>query len=70
MIWHQEPTLIGKSVEDCILSGSIFARSFTGEVLDEEVTQSRRYNAILESIASGKNNLSEIANYLFWLRDS
>ena len=65
-IWYQEPTLIGKSVEDCILSGSIFARSLIGEILDEEdVSQSRRYNAILESIAFGKNSLSEIANYLY-----
>ncbi len=65
LIWYQEPTLIGKSVEDCVLSGTIFARSLTGEILDEEdVTHSRRYDAILESIAYGKNSLSEIANHL------
>ena len=66
LIWYQEPTLIGKSMENAILSGSIFARSLIGEILDEEdVTRSKRYDAILESIAAGKHSLSEIANHLY-----
>ncbi len=66
LIWYQEPTLIGRRVEDAILSGSIFARSLVGEILDEEdVTRSKRYDAILESIAAGKHSLSEIADHLY-----
>ncbi len=66
LIWYQEPTLIGKSMENAILSGSIFARSLIGEILDEEdVTRSKRYDAILESIAAGKHSLSEIVNHLY-----
>ncbi len=66
LIWYQELTLIGKSMENAIISGSIFARSLVGEILDEEdVMCSRRYDAILESIAAGKHSLSEIANHLY-----
>ncbi len=66
LVFYQEPSLIGKSIEDCIISGSIFARSLVGEILDEEdVTYTRRFDAILESVASGASRLSDISSYLY-----
>jgi len=66
LVFYQEPVLIGKTLKDIILSGREFARSLVGEILDEEdQVYTRRYNAILEAIAAGKNRLTEIASYLY-----
>ncbi len=66
LVFYQEPTLIGRSLKDIILSGKEFAQSLIGEVLDEEdQVHTRRYDMILEAIAAGKNKLSEIASYLY-----
>jgi len=66
LVFYQEPSLVGRSLEDCMISGSMFARSLVGEVLDEEdISYSRRFDAILEAVADGANKLSEIASYLY-----
>ncbi len=65
LVFWQEPVLVGKSLEECVVSGSVFARSLVGEVLDEEdASYSRRFDAILEAVAGGATRLSEIASYL------
>ncbi|ALL00464.1 hypothetical protein Pyrde_0414 [Pyrodictium delaneyi] len=65
LVFYQEPVLIGRSIKDIVLSGREFAKSLVGEVLDEEdYTYTRRFDAILEAIAAGRNKLTEIAAYL------
>jgi len=66
LVFYQEPTLIGRSLKDIVFSGKEFARSLVGEILDEEdQVHTRRYDAILEAVAAGKNRLTEIASYLY-----
>ena len=66
LVFYQEPTLVGRDLKDIILSGREFARSLVGEVIDEEdYVYTRRFDAILEALAAGKNRLSEMANYLY-----
>lgn len=66
LVFYQEPVLLGKNIKDIILSGKEFAKSLVGEVIDEEdYVYTRRFDAILEALAAGRNKLSEIANYLY-----
>ncbi len=66
LVFYQEPILVGKNLKDIILSGREFAKSLVGEVIDEEdYVYTRRFDAILEALAAGRNKLSEIANYLY-----
>ena len=61
---YQEPALIGRGLREAILTGREFTTALVGEVLDEEdVTYTRRFHAILEAVASGKDRLTEIAAY-------
>ena len=61
---YQEPTLIGKELRDAVLAGREFVTALLGEVLDEEdITFTRRFHAVLEAVASGKDRLTEIAAY-------
>ena len=62
---YQEPTQLGRSLLDTLLSGREYARSLVGEVLEEEDhAYTRRYDAILEALAAGRERPSEIAGYL------
>ena len=66
LVFYQEPALISRDLKDIVYSGREFAKSLVGEILDEEdYTFTRRYNAVLEAIAAGKNKLTEITNYLY-----
>jgi len=66
LVFYQEPALISRDLKDIVYSGREFAKSLVGEILDEEdYTYTRRYNAVLEAIAAGKNKLTEITNYLY-----
>ncbi len=66
LVFYQEPILVSRDLRDIILSGREFARSLVGEVIDEEdYVYTRRFDAILEALAAGRNRLSEIANYLY-----
>ncbi len=61
---YQEPALIGRGLREAILTGGEFVTALVGEVLDEEdITYTRRFHAILEAVASGRDRLTEIASY-------
>jgi len=63
---YQEPTLIGKGLKDAVLAGKEFTPALLGEVLNEEdITFTRRFHAVLEAVASGKDRLTEIAAYVY-----
>ena len=62
---YQEPTLIGKGLKNAVLAGREFTVALLGEVLNEEdITFARRFHAVLEAVASGKDKLTEIAAYV------
>ncbi len=65
LVFYQEPTLIGRSLDQIILDSPPMARSLVGEVLEEEDhALTMRYNAILEALASGHNRITHITGHL------
>ncbi len=66
LVFYQEPVMVGRSLEDIVLSGREIARSLVGEVLwEEDTAYTSRFDAILEAVAAGKDRLAEIASYLY-----
>ena len=62
---YQEPILLARSLQAVLHTAREAAKSLVGEVLEEEDrAYTRRYDAILEAIASGRERLSEIASHL------
>jgi len=66
LVFYQEPSLIGWSLEDIALHGWDFAYSLTGEIIDEEdMALTSRMIGVLEAISHGNTRISEIAQYLY-----
>ena len=65
IFFYQEPTQIGKTLEEIVLNAKYFVPALVGEILEEEDrTHSERFDGILEAVAVGKNTLTEISGYL------
>ncbi|MCD6323990.1 MAG: hypothetical protein J7L55_02635 [Desulfurococcales archaeon] len=62
---YREPSMVGKGLMEAVITGRDFVRALLGEVLDEEdIAYTRRFDGVLEAVASGKDRLSEIAAHL------